>query len=226
MMKFHLMVTIFFSFYSCHTFAHEIEGNWLAPSTEYHPAMIIRLSINHHILYGQVQWVDEKDQRFGKPARCLHCRRSDQNKSLQNLVMLWGFRKAHDSEHLWTYGKALSPRNGKTYMSSLTQTKKDQLDVNVYWGLPFFGEKFHWSRANTKNIAFLDHQYRRTYDDKNNIFKKQNKEHHLCSKKNFICKKYFSSPSASLHNLFSLSFKAASNLESAQATMSLRTYRA
>jgi len=66
-------------------------------------------------------------------------------RTIIGLELLTGFAVEGDTK--WTGGRIYNPRDGKTYKSTLTQTKDGTLKVRGYVGIPALGQTQVWSRV-------------------------------------------------------------------------------
>lgn len=79
---------------------------------------------------------------------CSKCEGKTHNMRLNGMIFLQSLKQSKDNQVLWSGGKILDPKNGKTYHCNLQvadQGKK--LNVRGYLGLPLFGRTQTWIRA-------------------------------------------------------------------------------
>jgi uncharacterized protein (DUF2147 family) len=96
-------------------------------------------------LCGKIVWLKEPN-RDGKPKLDINNPdKSLQNRPLQGLVFLQGFKPTSDGK--WEDGTIYDPKSGKTYSSYLKMMGKDKLEVKGYVGISLIGRSQIWTRV-------------------------------------------------------------------------------
>ena len=122
--------------------AADVEGMWKTSSLDKeNPQAIIKLFVDHGILYGEVvEILDSKRQGL----TCTRCLANKKDQPLVGMVVLWKYKLKDD---VWDLGRLLNPADGKIYASRIRMISQDTLEIVGYKGLEFFGETYTWTRV-------------------------------------------------------------------------------
>ncbi len=98
--------------------------------------------------YGKIVWLDEPNEKDGKPKVDKENPESSlKEKPLNGLLILKGFSIDANDKNLYTGGTVYDPKNGKTYCGKLT-FKGTVLDLRGFiCSMPFLGRTSSWTLA-------------------------------------------------------------------------------
>jgi uncharacterized protein (DUF2147 family) len=106
------------------------------------PKSIVQITETGGKLDGKVLEVLQSEQ--GPHPICKECEGERKDKPIEGMTIIWGVEKDGD---VWSGGKILDPKNGKTYKVKLTLTDNGQkLDVHGYIGFALLGRSQVWER--------------------------------------------------------------------------------
>ena len=96
--------------------------------------------------YGKIVWLKTENDAKGKPRNDIHNpTESQQTQPLLNLIMIRGFSKTKDEEHVFEGGTIYDPNNGKTYCGKIT-LKGDKLHMRGFiCSFSFLGRSTTWT---------------------------------------------------------------------------------
>ncbi len=107
------------------------------------PKSIVQITSENGELQGKVLQVLNSSE--GPHPLCKECSGERKNQPVEGMTIMWGV--SHDEDNVWSGGKILDPKNGKTYKVKLTLTDNGQkLDVHGYIGFSLFGRSQVWLR--------------------------------------------------------------------------------
>jgi uncharacterized protein (DUF2147 family) len=98
--------------------------------------------------YGKIVWLDEPNEKDGKPKVDKENPESSlKDKPLNGLLILKGFSVDANDKNLYTGGTVYDPKNGKTYCGKLT-FKGTVLDLRGFiCSMSFLGRTSSWTLA-------------------------------------------------------------------------------
>lgn len=104
---------------------------------------VIRIALENGELIGTIEHLIREPGQDPNPP-CTQCPGEKKGQRVEDLVMLWGFKKV---DARWEGGFILDPDSGNTYRSELRVTDDDErLEVRGYIGIPLFGRSEVWRR--------------------------------------------------------------------------------
>ena len=144
-----LIITCFSSVLSGQNF---IQGMWHVPESPYNPELVLQFSKSHDRWFAKILWVSPQEHQVYLPQK------HQAIKKLENQVLVWGLRQAHDNPNTATYGHVLAPGNNTEYMCSIEYNpKKDTIDFYGYTA-PLLGKHFTWDRISSNKFIALKKQ--------------------------------------------------------------------
>ncbi len=76
---------------------------------------------------------------------CVACKGDKKDKPILGMVIMQGLKQVTDTPNLWSSGKILDPKNGKTYQCDIKiSSDNKELNVRGYIGLSLFGRTQTW----------------------------------------------------------------------------------
>lgn len=106
------------------------------------PKSIVEITESGGKLQGKVVEVLQSEQ--GPHPVCKACDGDRKDKPVEGMTIIWDVEKDGD---IWSGGKILDPKNGKTYKVKLTVLENGaKLDVHGYVGFALLGRSQIWER--------------------------------------------------------------------------------
>jgi uncharacterized protein (DUF2147 family) len=104
---------------------------------------------NNHELQGQVVKLFPSALKT-----CAACQGDLKDKPILGMMVIHGLKQNDKNPLVWQDGRALDPKNGKTYRCMATLIENGQkLHARGYIGFPLFGRTQTWLRVNSANAS-------------------------------------------------------------------------